>query len=78
MRENIKNILQWTQTEVQEWLTKHHLVQLSRLLSDCGGRSLVHFYKYMKAGERSLVMSLLQDDCIRRLNESISLIYRQK
>ena len=68
------SILQWTQTEVQEWLTKHHLVQLRRLLSDCDGRSLVHLYKYMKAGERSVVMSLLQDDCIRRLNESISLI----
>ncbi|CAF0835330.1 unnamed protein product [Adineta ricciae] len=68
------SMLQWAQAEVQEWLTNHHLVQLCRLLSDCDGRSLVHLYRYMKGGERSVVMSLLQDDCIRRLNESISLI----
>ncbi|CAF1533191.1 unnamed protein product [Adineta ricciae] len=40
------NMLQWTQAEAQEWLTKHRLVQLCRLLSDCDGRSLVHLYRY--------------------------------
>ena len=67
-------ILEWTQEQVHQWLIDHHLLQLSRLLHDYDGRSLIHLYKYMKRGQPSLIMSLLQEDSVRRLNESISLV----
>ncbi|UJR22656.1 hypothetical protein I4U23_025695 [Adineta vaga] len=67
-------MLEWTQIQVQQWLIDHQLVQLSRLLNDYDGRSLIHLYKYVKHGQSSVVLSLLQEDSIRRLNESVSLV----
>ncbi|UJR22665.1 hypothetical protein I4U23_025704 [Adineta vaga] len=67
-------MLEWTKVQVQQWLIDHQLVQLSRLLNDYDGRSLIHLYKYVKHGQSSVVLSLLQEDSIRRLNESVSLV----
>ncbi|CAF1540100.1 unnamed protein product, partial [Rotaria sordida] len=33
-----QNILEWTQTQIQDWLLEHNLVQMSRLLMNYDGR----------------------------------------
>jgi hypothetical protein len=68
------NILEWTQAQVHDWLIEHNLLHMSRLLTNCDGRSLVYLNKYMKDGQPQQVLSLLQDDSLRRTNQSISLI----
>ncbi|CAF1594842.1 unnamed protein product [Adineta steineri] len=68
------NILQWSQTQVHKWLLQHKLIQLSQLLIDCNGRSLVHLYKFMKQSQSSQILSILQEDSLRRIHQSISLI----
>ena len=37
-----ENILDWTPTHVHDWLIGHNLRQMSRLLINCNGRSLVY------------------------------------
>jgi hypothetical protein len=68
------NILDWTKTQVQDWLVGHNLIQMSRLLADCDGRSLVYFNKYIKHGPPQQILTLLQDDSLRRTNQNVSLI----
>ncbi|CAF2233062.1 unnamed protein product [Rotaria magnacalcarata] len=69
-----ENILEWTQAQVQDWLLGHNLRQLSRLFTDCDGRSLVYLSKYIRNYESEQVLKLLEADSVRRINESISLI----
>ncbi|CAF3406887.1 unnamed protein product, partial [Rotaria socialis] len=69
-----ENILDWTQSQVQDWLLGHNLRQLSRLFAACDGRSLLYLSKYMKNCEPQQILDLLEADSVRRLNESISLI----
>jgi len=69
-----QNILEWTGTQVQQWLVEHNLIQLSHLLADCDGRSLVYLNKYMKNGQTQQILNLLQEDSLRRINQSVSLI----
>ncbi|CAF1547002.1 unnamed protein product, partial [Rotaria sordida] len=69
-----QNIIEWTQTQVQDWLLGHNLVQMSRLLTNCDGRSLIYLSKYTKRCETQQILNLLQEDSLRRINESISLI----
>ncbi|CAF1096434.1 unnamed protein product [Rotaria magnacalcarata] len=69
-----ENILEWTQAQVQDWLLGHNLRQLSRLFTDCDGRSIVYLSKYIKNCEFEQVLKLLEADSVRRINESISLI----
>jgi hypothetical protein len=69
-----QNILEWTQSQVQQWLGEHNLIQMSHLLTDYDGRSLVYLNKYMKNGQPQQILSLLQEDSVRRTNKSISLI----
>ena len=69
-----RNIVEWTESQVQQWLVKHNLSQLSRLLIDWDGRTLVYFNKYMKSGQSKQILSSLQEDSFRRINENISLI----
>jgi hypothetical protein len=69
-----QNILEWTETQVQHWLVEHDLVQMSRLLTKCDGRSLIYLKKYIKNGETQQVLNLLQEESLRRTNQSISLI----
>jgi hypothetical protein len=68
------NIVEWTQAQVQQWLVEHNLVQISRLLVDCDGRTLVYLNKYMKSGESKQILSLIQEDSFRRTNQNVSLI----
>jgi hypothetical protein len=68
------NILEWTQTQVQEWLIQHHLIQMSRLLTHCDGRSLVYLSKYMKSCRSEQILNLLQEDSLRRTKQTVSLI----
>ena len=68
------NIVEWTQAQVQQWLVEHNLSQLSRLLVDCDGRTLVYLNKYMKSGQPKQILSLLQEDSLRRTNQNVSLI----
>jgi len=69
-----ENILEWTQTQVQDWLIRHNLVQMSRLLTDYDGRSLVYLSKYMKSCQTQQILNLLQKDSLRRTKEDVSLI----
>ena len=69
-----RNIVEWTESQVQQWLVEHNLSQLSRLLVGADGRSLVYLNKYMKNGQSQQILSLLQEDSLRRTNQSISLI----
>ena len=41
-----KNIFQWTSADVQHWLTKQNLTQMSRLLINCDGRTLLYLHHH--------------------------------
>jgi hypothetical protein len=69
-----QNILEWTETQVQEWLVQHNLIQMSHLLTNCDGRSLFYLNKYIKNGRSQQILNLLQEDSLRQINQSISLI----
>ncbi|CAF3358013.1 unnamed protein product [Rotaria sp. Silwood1] len=68
------NILEWTPTDIQHWLIGHNLIQMSRLLSDYNGSSLINLNKYLTNGESQQILKLLQEDSLRRTNQSLSLI----
>ncbi len=69
-----ESILEWTSTEVQDWLIGHNLVQMSRLFTDCDGRSLVYLSEYMKSCQTQQILNLLQEDSVRRTKQNVSLI----
>ncbi|CAF4253408.1 unnamed protein product, partial [Rotaria sordida] len=55
-----QNILQWTQKQVQDWLLEHNLVQMSRLLTNHDGRSLLYLSQYMNNSQPQQILNLLQ------------------
>ncbi|CAF2116863.1 unnamed protein product [Rotaria magnacalcarata] len=69
-----ENILDWTQTDVRDWLIDHNLTQMSHLLSDYNGPSLINFYKYLTTAESHQILKLLQEDSLRRTNQSLSIV----
>ncbi len=69
-----QNILEWIETQVQEWLVPHNLIQMSHLLTNCDGRSLFYLNKYIKNGPSQQILNLLQEDSRRQMKQSISLI----
>ncbi|CAF2653387.1 unnamed protein product [Rotaria sp. Silwood2] len=69
-----KNILDWTQTNVHDWLIQHDLIQMSQLLADYDGSSLIYLSDFIKNGETKQVLSLLQEESLRRTNECLSLV----
>jgi hypothetical protein len=69
-----ENILDWTQTDVHDWLTRHKLIQMSGLLSNCDGRSLVYLHEFIKNGETQEIFSLLKQDSLRLTNANFSLV----
>ncbi|CAF4994549.1 unnamed protein product [Rotaria sp. Silwood1] len=69
-----QNIREWTQEQVHDWLIKHNLVQMSRLLTNYDGRSLTYLHKYIKYGQPQQILNMLQEDSIRRTNQSLSLV----
>ncbi|CAF2481350.1 unnamed protein product [Rotaria sp. Silwood2] len=68
------NILDWTPTDIQHWLIGHNLVQMSRILSDYDGSSLINLNKYLTNVESQQIFKLLQEDSLRRTNQSLSLV----
>jgi hypothetical protein len=68
------DILEWTETEVQNWLIQHNLVQMSRLLFDYNGLSLIYLNKYLANVNSELILKLLQEDSLRRTNQNLSLV----
>jgi hypothetical protein len=69
-----KSILEWTSTDVQDWLTEQNLTQMSRLLTNCNGRSLMYLHDFMTNGQTQQILCLLQEDSLRRIKENLSLI----
>jgi len=69
-----QNILEWTQTQVQDWLIRHNLIQMSRLLAECDGRSLIYLSKYIKHSELKDTLNSFREDSLRRLNQNLSFI----
>ncbi len=69
-----KNILEYTSTHVQDWLKKQNLVQMTRLLANCNGRSLMYLNDFITNGKIQQILLLLQEDSLRRSGENLSLI----
>ena len=68
-----KNITDWTQSQVQEWLGRRNLVQMSRLLADCDGRGALMLDDYIKNGDKKQVLTLLQEESLEKTGQSLSL-----
>jgi hypothetical protein len=69
-----KNIQDWTKKNVYDWLIEHDLIQMSQLLTNCDGRGLLYLNDFIKNGETKQVLNLLQEESLRRNNESLSLV----
>ncbi|CAF1048086.1 unnamed protein product [Adineta steineri] len=68
------NILEWTESEVQDWLIGHNLMHMSRLLYDYNGSSLIYLNKYLVNGDSQEILKLLQEDSLQRTKENLSLV----
>ncbi|CAF3982807.1 unnamed protein product [Rotaria sordida] len=69
-----ENILDWTKIDVQNWLIGSNLRQMARLLSHFDGPSLNNLYELMIESEPRQILELFQDDCLRNINERISVL----
>ncbi|CAF4030993.1 unnamed protein product [Rotaria magnacalcarata] len=69
-----KNILDWTQTHVQDWLISNVLLQMSHLCANCDGQSPMYMSEMLENLQRQQVISLLQEDSLRRTSQSLSLV----
>ena len=69
-----QNILLWSTKDVEAWLIRHNLSQMTRLLTGCDGRSLVYLNRFMKINDSEQILKLLQSDAHRRIGEDVSLI----
>ncbi|CAF5171202.1 unnamed protein product [Rotaria magnacalcarata] len=67
-------MLDWTRKNVHDWLMENNLIQMSQLLVDCNGSSLVYLSDFIKNGETKQVLNLLQEESLRRTNEGLSLV----
>ncbi|CAF3665638.1 unnamed protein product [Rotaria sp. Silwood1] len=68
------NMRDWTQAQVHNWLTKHNLAQMSELLFDYDGRSLMYLMKFVKNNEPKRILSLMEKDSLRRTKQTLSLV----
>ncbi len=50
------------------------VIQMLRLLANCNGRSLMYLHDFMTNGQIQQILSLLQEDSLRRIKENLSLI----
>ncbi|CAF4803435.1 unnamed protein product, partial [Rotaria magnacalcarata] len=62
-------MLDWTRKNVHDWLMENNLIQMSQLLVDCNGSSLLYLSDFIKNGETKQVLNLLQEESLRRTNE---------
>ena len=69
------DVQQWSVNDVQDWLMENNLTQISRLLSDFDGPSLINLTKYIiNSNNSDMVLNLLQDDSLRRTHQNLSLV----
>ncbi|CAF3982853.1 unnamed protein product, partial [Rotaria sp. Silwood1] len=69
-----ENILDWNEIHVQNWLISHGLLQMSRLFTNFNGQSLMYMSEIIENIHIQQVVSLLQDDSLRRTNQNLSLV----
>ncbi len=69
-----ENVQDWTEAHVHRWLFENNLPQMARILSGMDGLNLIHLSEYMIKSEPQQVLSLLQQDSLRRINENVSLV----
>jgi hypothetical protein len=69
-----ENIHDWKHIHVQKWLIGSNLTQMARLLSDFDGPSLNSLSELIVEADPQQVLSLLQDDSLRRIHQNISLL----
>ncbi|CAF3470263.1 unnamed protein product [Rotaria sp. Silwood2] len=69
-----EHVQDWTDMHVQRWLSENNLPQMARILLGMDGLSLIYFSECMIKNEPQLILSLLQQDSFRRINENVSLI----
>ncbi|CAF3760645.1 unnamed protein product [Adineta steineri] len=72
--ERPENILEWNQIHVQHWLTSHGLLQMSRLFANLDGQSLLYMHEHIEHLDSQQVISLLNEDSLRRTSQSLSLV----
>ena len=65
---------EWSHDQVSEWLTSNNLTQMAALLYDYDGRSLVYLYEYLTNTNPQQVLTLLQEDSVRRTHSTLSVI----
>ncbi|CAF0869668.1 unnamed protein product [Rotaria sp. Silwood1] len=68
------NVLDWSQVQVSQWLIDHNLVHMARLLCDYDGRSLIYFNEYLTKVNPQQMLTFLQEDSLRRTNQSLSVV----
>jgi hypothetical protein len=69
-----KDLLDWTPTQVHNWLIGYNLRQMARLLADFDGSSLDSLSELITRSDPQQVLTLFQEDSLRRINEHISLL----
>jgi hypothetical protein len=69
-----KNVRDWSSLHVQQWLTDNNLTQMAHILSDTDGLGLIYLSDYIVNSEPQQILSLLQQDSLRRTNQSLSVI----
>jgi hypothetical protein len=69
-----ENILDWTEIHVHSWLIRHNLRQMARLLADFDGPSLNSLNELIMENDSQQLLTLFQEDSLRRINENISLL----
>ncbi|CAF1512319.1 unnamed protein product [Adineta steineri] len=69
-----EKIQDWTKTDVYDWLIDHNLIQMSQLLINCDGQGLIYLNNFIKNGETTQILNLLQDESFRLTHESLSLV----
>jgi hypothetical protein len=68
------NILDWTPSEVNDWLIANNLGQMSRLLCDYDGSSLIYLNRYLANEQSDQILTLLHEDALRKTSQSLSLV----
>ncbi|CAF1228976.1 unnamed protein product [Adineta ricciae] len=69
-----KHLHEWNSTHVQDWMIAHDLLQLSRVFANFDGSSLIHMYEFIEKLDPQQVVTMLQDDSVRRTNQNLSLV----
>jgi hypothetical protein len=69
-----ENTHDWTAIHVQNWLIEHNLRQMTRLLTDFDGPSLSSLAELITQNDSQQILTLFQDDSLRKINENISLL----